>query len=98
MRTLRAHWPEYAIEAWALGIFMISAGCFGVLLEASISPLPRAIENADVRRALGGLAMGLTAVVLIYSPWGKRSGAHMNPAVTLAFLRLNHVARWDAAF
>lgn len=98
VRTLRAHWPEYAIEAWALGIFMISAGCFGVLLEASISPLPRAIENADVRRALGGLAMGLTAVVLIYSPWGKRSGAHMNPAVTLAFLRLRHIAPVDAFF
>ena len=42
--------------------------------------------------------MGLTAIALIYSPWGKRSGAHMNPAVTLTFLRLGHIARWDAAF
>jgi hypothetical protein len=30
-------------------------------------------------------AMGLTAVVLIYSPLGKRPGAHLNPAVTLTF-------------
>jgi hypothetical protein len=24
--ALRSHWPEYLIEGWALGTFMISAG------------------------------------------------------------------------
>ena len=38
-----------------------------------------------------GLAMGATAIALIYSPWGKRSGAHMNPAMTLTFLRLGKI-------
>jgi aquaporin Z len=42
--------------------------------------------------------MGLTAIALIYSPWGQRSGAHMNPATTLTFLRLGKVMPWDAAF
>ena len=49
-------------------------------------------------RMLIGIAMGLTAIGLIYSPWGKQSGAHLNPAVTLTFLRLGKVARKDAAF
>ena len=40
----------------------------------------------------------LTAVAIIYSPWGRRSGAHFNPAVTLTFWRLGKVAGWDAAF
>jgi aquaporin Z len=42
--------------------------------------------------------MGLTAVALIYSPWGKRSGAHMNPAFTLAFRRLGRIGGWDTLF
>jgi aquaporin Z len=45
-----------------------------------------------------GLAMGATAIGIIYSPWGKRSGAHINPAVTLTFYRLKKIERWDAAF
>ncbi len=97
-RALRAHWPEYLIEAWALGAFMVSAGVFATAFDYPGSPLHDAISDGNVRRALVGIAMGLTAIALIYSPWGKRSGAHMNPAITLAFLRLKHVARWDAAF
>lgn len=96
--ALRAHWPEYLIEAWALGTFMVSAGVFAVLLDAPGSLLHEAVSDPTVRRVLGGIAMGLTAIAIIYSPWGQRSGAHMNPAVTLTFLRLGKVQRWDALF
>lgn len=95
--VLRQHWPEYLIEAWALGMFMVSAGVFTTSFEYPGSPLHQAIGNPDLRRALIGIAMGLTAIALIYSPWGQRSGAHMNPAVTLAFLRLRKISRRDAA-
>jgi aquaporin Z len=47
---------------------------------------------------LGGITMGLTAISIIYSPWGKQSGAHINPAVTLTFFRLGKVKGWDAFF
>lgn len=98
LRALREHWPEYAIEAWALGTFMVSAAVFATLFESPGSPLHQAIADADLRRVLIGIAMGLTAIALIYSPWGQRSGAHMNPAVTLSFLRLGKVRGWDAFF
>jgi aquaporin Z len=51
-----------------------------------------------LRRFLIGVAMGLTAITLIYSPLGKRSGAHLNPAVTLTFWRLGKIEPWDALF
>jgi aquaporin Z len=96
--ALRHHWPEYLIEGWALGMFMISAGVFATLLDFPGSSLHQAIADANLRRLLGGIAMGLTAIALIYSPWGQRSGAHMNPAVTLTFLRLGKIKGWDAFF
>ena len=98
LTTLRKNWPEYLIEAWALGTFMVSAALCTMAFEHPESPLRAAIVDAYVRRALIGLCMGLTAVVLIHSPWGKRSGAHMNPAITLTFLRLGKVTPTNAAF
>lgn len=96
--SLRQHWPEYLMEAAALGIFMISAGVFTALLEYPSSWAHLAIPNEEIRRALIGVAMGGTAMALIYSPWGIRSGAHMNPAVTITFLRLGKIPVWDAFF
>ena len=92
------HWPEYLMEGAGLGVFMISAGGFTTLLVYPGSPTHDAIASPFLRRSLVGLAMGLTAVALIYSPWGRQSGAHFNPAVTLTFLRLGMVRPWDAFF
>lgn len=96
--TIRKHWPEYLMEAACLGIFMISAGVFTALLESPNSPVRQAIRDDFLRLALNGLAMGLTAIGIIYSPWGARSGAHMNPAVTWTFFRLGKLRPWDALF
>ena len=84
------------MEALALGLFMVSAGVFGTILEAPASPVRAAITSPFARRAVMGVIMGLTAIALVYSPWGRRSGAHMNPAFTLTFLRLGRVGRPDA--
>ena len=97
-RTVHHHWPEYVMEGAGLGLFMISAAAVTSLLEYPGSPLRQAIPDPVLRRILIGLAMGLTAIGIIYSPWGKRSGAHLNPAVTLTFLRLGKIRPTDAAF
>jgi len=86
------------MEAGLLGGFMLAACAFATLLEHPASPVRQVIAQPILRRIPMGLAMGLTAVTLIYSRWGRRSGAHLNPAVTLSFWRLGKVAPWDALF
>ena len=98
LRAFKEHWPEYLCEAAELGLFMISASLFTILLWHPASPVLNAIPNPFVRRMLTGMAMGGTAIALIFSPLGKRSGAHFNPAVTLTFWRLGKVKNWDAGF
>jgi len=98
IRALKQHWPEYLMEAGELGLFMLSAGLFATLMEYPGSPVRQAVSDPFLRRALMGAAMGLTAVALIYSPWGQQSGAHMNPALTFAFWRIGKVDSRDAAF
>jgi len=78
----------YAMDGALLGLFMISACVSVTALEHPASPIRPLIASDFARRALVGLAMGLTAVALIYSRWGKRSGAFMNPALIVCFLRL----------
>src|SRR5262245_35848413 len=96
--ALAQHWPEYLMEAALLGCFMVSACTFATLLEHPAGLGRRMIGSGLARRALMGLAMGLTAVVLIFSPWGQQSGAHMNPVTTLTFCLRGKVAPWDAGF
>ena len=50
LRALRSHWPEYFIEATLLGLFMISASVFTMLLEYPSSPAVAALPDAFVRR------------------------------------------------
>jgi aquaporin Z len=95
-QALSRNWRIYLIEAWALGSFMLSASLFALLIKHPDFPLRAAVPSELGQRALVGIAMGLTAVLLIYSPWGKRSGAHMNPAVTLSYLQLERIRPEDA--
>jgi aquaporin Z len=96
MSGQRVNWREYLIEAWALGTFMVSAGVVTTLVEQPEFGVAELIPDMAARRALIGIAMGLTAIALIYSPWGRRSGAHMNPAVTLTFWSLGKIRARDA--
>src|SRR5882672_10635731 len=98
LASLSTHWPEYMMEAALLSVFMVSACVFGALYEFPQSPVHQAIASGLLRRLLMGLSMGLTAIAIIYSPWGKQSGAHINPSVTLTFLRLGKIKPWDALF
>jgi aquaporin Z len=95
LNSLKQNYKIYLIEAWALGMFMISAALFTILIEHPSLPIRGMIPSGFMRRILIGSAMGLTAIFLIYSKWGKRSGAHINPAVTLAQFSLDRITKND---
>src|SRR3984885_6901994 len=96
--SLRLHWPEYLMEAGESGLYLFSACAVATLLWHPASPVQRHLASDAVRRMWMGLAMGATIIAIVLSPWGKQSGAHFNPAVTLTFYRLRKVALWDAVF
>jgi len=91
------HWQEAAMESFGLGLFMIAACGFSALWESPRSPLAGQFNSNFTRRLAMALSMGATAIALIYSPWGRRSGAQLNPSTTVTFWRLGKVPTRDAA-
>ncbi len=98
MDALKRHWTRYLMEAWGLGTFMTGASLLTTLLEYPGSPVSHAVREPAARLALLGVGMGCVIAGIVYSPWGKKSGAHINPAVTWAFFRLGKIARADAVW
>ena len=100
--ALRHHWPYYLAEAGGLAFFITGASILTLALEHPDSPAHQWLvaHNAGklLRRIPLGLGMGLIIVVLVYNPWGKKSGAHINPAVTLAFWQLGNMQWADACW
>lgn len=96
LAQIRRHAPEYAIEAAGLALFLVAAVGMTILLEHPEARLHHAIESDFARRVLMGLAMGATAIALVHSPPGRRSGAHFNPALTFTFWRLGKIETIDA--
>jgi aquaporin Z len=71
---------------------------FATLLQHPASPVRQVIHSTVLRRAIMGVAIGTTVVAIVMTPWGKQSGGHFNPAMTVAYYRLRKVAFWDAVF
>jgi len=72
------HWTEYFCEFIGTAIH-IFAGLMGIYLVSLVNV-------ADiVKFFVIGLFFAIGLCVVVYSPLGKRSGGHLNPAVTIAF-------------
>jgi aquaporin Z len=98
MEAVTLHWREYIMEGAELGMFMLAASSFGTALFYVGSPFMRLLPNATLRLILMGIFMGTTAISIIRSPMGRRSGAHFNPAVSITFFCLGRMHRLDAIF
>ena len=95
-KTAGWHPVEWACE-FAGTAFQLFVG-FGAVaaFESHRSPLHAALP-AGVRLVVIGVTFGLLAAAVAVSPAGRRSGAHLNPAVTVAFALRGHTAWRDVA-
>ncbi len=98
LASLGLHWPEYLMEAACSVLSWCRPACSERCMNFPGSPVHQAIMSGFLRRLFMGVSMGFTAIAIIYSPWGKQSGAHINPSVTLTFFRLGKIKVRDALF
>ncbi|MFC0771975.1 aquaporin [Terrimonas alba] len=96
--AFRKNRKHYLQEALGLAIFMVLACFFNAMIFSEKSKWHNAIPGEMAKNVLMGLIMGCTALFIFYSPWTAPSGSQINPAVTLTFLRLDKMCRYDAMF
>jgi aquaporin Z len=96
--SFKKNWIHYLQEALGLAIFMTSACFFSALLGGNDASFHFTIQNNTLHNVVMGILMGATALFIFYSPFTAPSGSHINPAVTITFLRLNKMCRYDALF
>lgn len=87
----------YLMESLGLAVFMTVGGLLKIALFYPDSPLARAVQEPVAKNVV--VAFVFFPVMLygiVDAPWGKRTGAHINPAMTMAFWRLGKIGRGDA--
>ena len=88
----------YGCEALGLGMFMFSAGVFDILIDHPDLWVRQHLYSAIARRFFIGFSMGLTALGIMFSPFGKKSGAYINPSVTIVRYCLGEINLLDCIF
>ncbi len=88
--------PVYLAEAIATALLLAGGLSAVIVLISPTGPFAGlGLPDALRRFAAGGL-FGLTGTAVSLSRWGRRSGAHLNPAVTFAFWLEGRISRSHA--
>lgn len=91
------HPVEWSCELVGTAV-LVFLGLSAVVLDfGTHSPIASVVTSASARRLLTGVLFASSGALVTVSPLGRRSGAHLNPAVTLAFWLQGHVHRHDLA-
>jgi aquaporin Z len=91
------HWAEWLCEFVGTALLLVG-GLSAVCLDfAPGSLVASVVPDHSARLLITGLLFAGTGSLVAVSPLGRRSGAHLNPSVTLAFWRRGHLHPHDLA-
>lgn len=81
----RIRWRLYFAEFLGTGLLLLFGLSLVIIMFGDGSPLRQLIPSVKIRQIITGFLFGGIGASIALSPIGKVSGAHINPAVTLAF-------------
>jgi aquaporin Z len=94
--AIQTHWREYLMEAAEMATLMLCICAAGSLLYGRTSAVANLGLSWLARSAIMGAIVAGGTFIIIHSPFGRRSGAHFNPALTVAYYSLGCIHHWDA--
>jgi aquaporin Z len=89
------HWRIWGAEAAGTALLVLGALSAVALVLGDGSPVRESLSSESVRLLITGLLVGGCVSLIVISPLGRLSGAHLNPAVTIAFRIVGRVSGHD---
>jgi aquaporin Z len=78
-------WRVFVSELVGTALLVLVGLSLVILMFGEGSPIKRVLPSEEWRRLITGFLFGTVGALIALSPVGMRSGAHINPVVTLAF-------------
>lgn len=82
---VKTPWLVLRAELVGTAVLVLVGLSLVIVMFGEGSPIPGLIPSEGWRRLITGFLFGTTGASIALSPIGARSGAHINPIVTLAF-------------
>jgi aquaporin Z len=83
----------FVAELIGTALLVLTGLSLVIVMFGTGSPVPGVVHSEGVRRLITGFLFGTMGALIALSAVGRISGAHINPAVTLAFLLMRKLDR-----
>ncbi len=94
----RSAWSLYVAELLGTALLLVGGLSAVIVVISPASPLNALALPGWLARGIAGACFGLTGTLVTLSALGRHSGAHLNPAMTLAFLLEGKISASHAAW